>query len=190
MRSLEKSMGSKRKKNVRGRKSEVAESMSPRGNDVIFETKHEEIQGRFKRGRKPQCCAHLLTHTRTLHFRRHVSQKRALYRGAGDLVRISPLPLLFRFMLYSARNRAEILPLPERSPRRPEVAVDFPCLRQLPPPPELQCGHERRRRDRGRRERRGRHMCADDAHAEYPHMGMSADDAGHRRCANNAHARG
>ena len=52
-----------------------------------------------------------------------------------DVGGIPPLPLLFRFMLYFARNRASILPLPTRSPRRPEGAADFPCLRQLPPPP-------------------------------------------------------
>ena len=69
-------------------------------------------------------------------------------------------------------------------------AADFPCLRQLPPPPELQRGHQRRRRDLGRRERSGRHMGAGDANAEYAHICMNADGARQRIRADNAHVRG
>ena len=119
LRSLEETKGSKREDNVKGRKSEVAESMNPRGKRCNIVSKTGRNKGRSKRGRKPPCCAHLLTHTQTPHFRRHVSQKRAGGRGAGQLVRIPPLPLLSRFLLYFARNRAVILSLPNRSPRRP-----------------------------------------------------------------------
>ena len=110
--------------------------------------------------------------------------------GAVTWVWTSPLPPLALFTSSWPNEAARTRIKPTTDARRPRGAADFPCLRQLPPPPELQCGHERRRRDLGRRERRGRHMCAEDAHAEYAHMCMSADDARWRICAENAHVRG
>ena len=64
------------------------------------------------------------------------SRKRPRGPGAVHLGWISPLPLLSRFSLYFKATGNTYIYLPTRSPRRPEGAADFPCLRQLPPPPE------------------------------------------------------
>ena len=101
------------------------------------------------------------------------------YAAPRGCPEVPPAPTLIHCKSYYYSSISPLQPDPTRTTRRAPTrgAADFPCLRQLPPPPELQCGHERRRRDLGRRERRGRHMCAEDAHAEYAHMCMSADDA-------------
>ena len=64
------------------------------------------------------------------------SRKRPRGSGAGDLYPLSPLPPLSRFSLCFRATGPTHLSLPTSSPHRPEGAADFPCLRQLPPPPE------------------------------------------------------
>ena len=63
-------------------------------------------------------------------------EKTAPGAGGWGPVLDQPPPSPVSFSLYFKATGNTYIYLPTRSPRRPEGAADFPCLRQLPPPPE------------------------------------------------------
>ena len=81
---------------------------------------------------------HHFQHPPAPSFLPYLSSGRARGPAAGDVCAYQPPPSPVSFLAVFQRHRIHLLSLPTRSPRRPEGAADFPCLRQLPPPPKKQ----------------------------------------------------
>ena len=81
------------------------------------------------------------------------AQMRIMRIYACALLRIMPYAVMRIISVRTFAYYAQPSEQPHAGPHRGGSA-DFPCLRQLPPPPELQCGHELRRRGLRRHERR------------------------------------
>ena len=71
----------------------------------------------------------------TPHFAREVSQKRPRGAGAGELGSAQPPPSLSRLRPSHRTRTTSSIANQQAHHAAPAGAADFPCLRQLPPPP-------------------------------------------------------
>ena len=94
---------------------------------------------------------------RTPHFAREVSQKRPR-GGRGLEIGCAPAPcLLLLFTIVITEHHAHEHRITTVRPRRPRGAADFPCLRQLPPPPKrapAQKGSDVKENDQSKRKKK------------------------------------